>query len=143
VDLGVTDVNNMGGAMAPAAADSISRYLRDTGRRASDFDMILTGDLGKFGHEMMLEILKREGISGNNFFDCGALIYKNEQLKGLQGGSGAGCCSVTFAGYIFKKMQEGCIKKLLFAPTGALLSKCSALQGETIPSICHVVAIEV
>ncbi|MGN0796534.1 MAG: stage V sporulation protein AD [Christensenellales bacterium] len=142
IDMGVEDEANMGGAMAPAAADTIITHLRDTKRDASYYDLILTGDLGKYGKELLLYILNDEGYSGiNNLQDCGAIYFKDNQ-KTEQGGSGAGCANTLFNGYFLKKMLVGEYSKILFVPTGALLSRDTPLQKETIPSIAHAVSFE-
>ncbi|MEG1394686.1 MAG: stage V sporulation protein AD [Clostridia bacterium] len=141
VDLMCSDANNMGAAMAPAAYDTIVGHLKDLGRNADYYDMILTGDLGKFGREALYFLCKKDGIILNNLNDCGAMIFKKEQKMG-QGGSGAGCSSLSFCSYFYKQMLERSLKRILFVPTGALLSKDSPLQGETIPAIAHAIAIE-
>ena len=143
VDYGICDPNNMGAAMAPAAADTILTHLKDTGRGEDYYDYIFTGDLGKFGRETVYYLCKKEGYDLSGCLnDCGSLIYADKQ-KDVQGGSGAGCSSVVFASYIYKEMCEGNIKRVLLVPTGALLTKDSSLQGESIPGIAHAVAFEV
>ncbi|MGN0771736.1 MAG: stage V sporulation protein AD [Christensenellales bacterium] len=141
VDLKCTDVNNMGAAMAPAAFDTIYTHLKSTNTQPSDYDMIITGDLGKFGRETLHFLLAREGIQADNLNDCGSLVYSKEQKVG-QGGSGAGCCSLVFCSYFYRLLCCGQLHKILFVPTGALLSKDSPLQGESIPAIAHAVVIE-
>lgn len=142
IDMGVEDEGNMGGAMAPAAADTIITHLRETGRSADYYDMILTGDLGKYGKDLLQYILADEGYGDiKNVRDCGAIYFKDDQ-KTEQGGSGAGCGSTLFNAYFLKKMTEGKFSKILFVPTGALLSRDTPLQKETIPSIAHAVAFE-
>ncbi len=142
VDFGITDVNNMGAAMAPAAADTIVKHLKDTGRRADYYDLILTGDLGALGSRLLKELTLKEGvdISGNHV-DCGEIIYKVIEDE-FQGGSGAGCSAVVLNSYIYNEMKEGKLKRVLFCATGALLSTVSSGQGESIPCICHAVALE-
>lgn len=143
VDLGVQDANNMGAAMAPAAADTLSAFFRDTGAAPSDFDLIATGDLGKLGSQLLRELMAREGIVlGEEYTDCGLLLF---DLKGQDmhcGASGCGCSASVFNGYLLGQMAAGHIKRLLFAPTGALLSPTSSFQGESIPGICHAVRVE-
>ncbi len=141
VDYGVTDVNNMGAAMAPAVYETLKRHFADTGRTYSYYDKIITGDLGKFGTKMLRELFRQDGIELTNHEDCGALIY-GDNKKAVQGGSGAGCCSVMFGGYYYKLLQNSTINRILFMPTGALLSKDTSQQGETIPSISHAIIIE-
>lgn len=143
VDYGVTDANNMGASMAPAAAGTISAHFSDLDRSPDYYDAIFTGDLGIFGHDLSKKLLNDHGIRmPDTFSDCGKIIFKKEQ-KVFMGGSGAGCCSAVFASYLFEKMRAGEIKKLLFVPTGALLNKDSPLQKQSIPGIAHAVAIEV
>ncbi|MBR3298379.1 MAG: stage V sporulation protein AD [Clostridia bacterium] len=142
VDYGVTDASNMGAAMAPAAAHTIKRHLEDTARDPSDFDLILTGDLGRFGTEMLLELLAGEGINIEAVHeDCGKLIFGDDP-KTVCGGSGAGCAASVFASHILPKVDAGEYKKVLFLATGALLSPVSSLQGESIPAIAHAVVVE-
>lgn len=141
IDMGVNDANNMGGAMAPAAVDTIRTHLQDTGRSLDYYDMVFTGDLGKFGNSLARDLLTKEGIAvGDNFNDCGAIIFGNDP-KVTQGGSGAGCVSVVFNGHLVKQMREKNLNKLLLVPTGALLSKVSSLQGESIPCIAHAISV--
>lgn len=142
IDLGITDTNNMGAAMAPAACDTIITHLKDTGRSPDYYDYIITGDLGIFGMEVLHDLCLSEGYQIDNLNDCGAMIYTHKQKKKIQGGSGAGCSSLVFNSYIYKEMLGGAFKRILLVPTGALLSKCSSLQGETIPAIAHAVAVE-
>ncbi len=141
VDMQCSDANNMGAVMAPSAFDTIYKYLKDTGESPDDFDMILTGDLGRFGMDTLHYLLSEEGINATNLNDCGCLVYSKEQ-KAVQGGSGAGCSSLVFCEYIYKLFEQNDIKRILFVPTGALLSKDSPLQGESIPAIAHAVVIE-
>lgn len=142
LDYGVKDVNDMGAAMAPAAADTISIHLKNTETSLADYDLILTGDLGKLGSEILLDLLEREGIKiGNNFSDCGHMIYSLEQ-KVFMGGSGAGCSASVFNSLIMNELKRGKYKKVLFVATGALLSTTSSQQGESIPCIAHAITIE-
>ncbi len=141
VDLQCSDANNMGAVMAPAAFDTIYKYFKESGESPDDFDMILTGDLGRFGMDTLHYLLLQADIDVPNLNDCGCLVYSKEQ-KAVQGGSGAGCSSLVFCEYIYKLFESGDIKRILFVPTGALLSKDSPLQGESIPAIAHAVVIE-
>ncbi len=142
VDFGITDVNNMGAAMAPAAADTIFRHLKDSKRRAEDYDLILTGDLGALGSRILKDLLWEKGVDvQGNHVDCGEIVYKVIEDE-FQGGSGAGCSAVVFNSYVYDKLCRGEIKRVLLAATGALLSTVSSGQGESIPCICHAVAIE-
>ena len=142
VDFGITDVNNMGAAMAPAACDTILTHLRNTGKKAEDYDLILTGDLGALGSRILKDLTWEKGIDiSENHVDCGEIVY-NVIEDEFQGGSGAGCCAVVFNSYIYRKLKNREINKVLFAATGALLSTVSSGQGESIPCISHAVSIE-
>ena len=142
-DYGVTDVNNMGAAMAPAAADTIIRHFRDTGTEPEDFDLILTGDLGALGSRIVKDLTWEKGFDiSANHVDCGEIIYKVIESE-FQGGSGAGCSATVLNSYILTKMSAGLYKRVLFAATGALLSTVSSGQGESIPCISHAVRLEV
>lgn len=143
VDFGITDVNNMGAAMAPAAAHTILTHLRETGRSVSDYDLILTGDLGALGSRILKDLTWEKGVDiQKNHVDCGEIIY-NVLEDEFQGGSGAGCSATVFNSYIYHKLRHKEIKSVLFAATGALLSTVSSGQGESIPCICHAVSIEI
>ncbi len=143
VDAGVTDAGNMGAAMAPAAWETLRAHFSDTGRSPGDYDAVITGDLGRFGHEMLEELARREGVGFPNVFtDCGMLLYDAQRQDVHAGGSGCGCSAAVFAGHILKCLREGMWKRILFAPTGALMSSVTSQQGESIPGICHALAIE-
>ena len=142
VDKGIKDANNMGAAMAPAAADTILAHFRDTGRKPSDYDLVITGDLGQLGHELLAELLQMEGLQLPRLADCGTLIYDLEGQDVHCGGSGCGCSGAVLCGLLLNGMMEGRWKRILFCGTGALLSPTSTQQGESIPSVCHAVAIE-
>ena len=142
-DLGITDANNMGAAMAPAAAATLTAFFRDTGTKPDDYDQIVTGDLGQLGSEILRDLMEREGIVlEENYTDCGLLLFDLERQDMHCGASGCGCSASVFNGYLLRQMEEGRWKRLLFAPTGALLSPTSSFQGESIPGICHAVLIE-
>lgn len=142
IDLGIDDESNMGAAMAPAAADTLIKHFTETERSPSYYDAIYTGDLGRYGIELLRYLTAREGFNmPANYSDCGAIIYGEEQ-KTLQGGSGAGCSSTVFNGFLMNKLKNGEIKRLLLCPTGALLSKDTPLQGATIPGVAHAVVFE-
>ncbi len=144
IDYGVTDENNMGAAMAPAAADSIYGFLKDTGTTPKDYDMILTGDLGHTGSKLLIKLLQEErncDISDIHE-DCGVLIFDNEEQDVHAGGSGCGCSAVVVSTYIYRLLKEGSLKKVLFVGTGALVSTVSPLQGNTVPGIAHAVLLE-
>ena len=143
VDYGVTDVNNMGAAMAPACADTIVRHFKDTATVPGDYDLILSGDLGALGGRILKDLCFEKGydITGNHV-DCGEIIY-DVKPEEFQGGSGAGCSAVIFNSYILSKLKAKIFKRVLFAATGALLSTVSSGQGESIPCISHAVQLEV
>ena len=142
VDFGIIDVNNMGAAMAPAAADTILRHFADTKQTPDDYDLIVTGDLGALGSRLLKDLTWEKGVDiGRNHIDCGEIIY-NVIEREFQGGSGAGCSAVVFNSYIYDKLKKGELNRVLFCATGALLSTVSSGQGESIPCICHAVSIE-
>ena len=141
-DYDIKDVNNMGAAMAPAAMRTIIAHFEDTHTTPDDYDLILTGDLGKLGSEIFMDLMEHNGYKlGNNYNDCGQMMFNINQ-KAYQGGSGPGCSAIVLNGYVYKKLLEGKFKKVLFAATGALLSPLSSQQGDSIPGICHAVVIE-
>lgn len=144
MDMGLIDPFNMGGAMAPAAADTIEAHFNDLGVDQSHYDLIVTGDLGKIGRDSMLALLEEKGISidRNKFKDCGLLVYKNDQPV-QSGGSGAGCSATVLYGHLLNEMKKGVYKRILVVATGALLSPLTVQQGESIPCIAHAVSIEI
>ena len=140
-DFGINDVNNMGAAMAPAAMSTLVTHFEDTHTTPDDYDLILTGDLGKLGSEILMDLMENKGYKlKGNYNDCGQMIFNNNQ-KTYQGGSGCGCSAVILNSYVMQKMDEGVYKRVLFAATGALLSTLSSQQGNSIPGICHAVEI--
>lgn len=142
VDYGITDVNNMGAAMAPAAADTILAHFRDTKRSPDYYDLIVTGDLGALGSRILKDLTWEKGLDiSPNHVDCGEIIY-NVIEDEFQGGSGAGCSAVVLCSYLHAKMMTGGLKRILFVATGALLSTVSSGQGESIPCIAHAVVLE-
>lgn len=142
-DYGIVDANNMGAAMAPAAVDTIYKHFKDTGRNPKDYDVIATGDLGKVGKEITEKLLLEYGYDiRGNYIDCGDEIFNNEEQNTDSGGSGCGCSAVVAAGYLYKRLMNKEIKRVLLVSTGALMSPTSSLQGESIPGIAHAVAIE-
>lgn len=142
VDFGITDVNNMGAAMAPSAQSTLLQHLRDTERNADYYDLIVTGDLGALGSRILKDLTWEKGVDiQKNHVDCGEIVY-NVIEDEFQGGSGAGCSAVVFGSYILDKLKKGKLKRVLFIATGALLSTVSSGQGESIPCISHAVAIE-
>lgn len=139
-DLGIKDANNMGAAMAPAAAKTIARFLQDTHTRPEDYDMILTGDLGQIGSALLLQLLGQEKIDITaQHQDCGLLIYDRDAQDVHAGGSGCGCAASVLCSFILPKIQKGTLKEVLFIATGALMSPTSSMQGESIPGIAHLV----
>lgn len=141
-DLGIKDANNMGAAMAPAAYSTIRAHFDDLHTGPEDFDLIVTGDLGQLGKEVLLELARRDGVSlGGKLTDCGTLVFDNTTQDVHSGGSGCGCSAVTLCGYLLGKLNTGKLKKILFCGTGALLSPTSTQQGLPIPGVCHGVCI--
>ena len=137
VDMGIKDANNMGAAMAPAAADTVSAFLRDTQTEPDDYDLILTGDLGKLGKELFIMLMKDEGYDvGNVYNDCGCMIFYPEQTAPM-GASGCGCAATVFNGAVLSSMLSGKTKNVILAATGAMLSPVSSCQGENIPGISY------
>jgi len=143
IDKGIKDANNMGSAMAPAATDTILTHFKDTNRKPSYYDAIITGDLGHIGKDIVLDICSAEGFKlSSNYNDCGVLIFDKESQDTHAGGSGCGCCGTVFSGYLFNRLKQKEIKKLLLVATGALMNSTSSQQGESIPGIAHAVSIE-
>ena len=143
VDFGITDVNNMGAAMAPAAYDTLAAHFAATGTGPQDYDLVITGDLGMLGHQIVTDLFARDGVDmSQNYQDCGMLLYDIQKQDMHAGASGCGCAASVLCGYLLRQMEANHLKKILFAPTGALLSPTSSFQGESIPSICHALTIE-
>lgn len=143
IDLGVTDMSNMGAAMAPSVYSTITNHLNDTGRNIDYYDCIFTGDLGVHGSDMLHELFKKEGIDiTHKHKDCGVLIYDQENQDVNSGGSGCGCIASVFSSYIFNELKAKKLNKILLIATGALMSPISSNQGESIPGIAHAIAIE-
>ncbi len=142
-DLGIKDANNMGAAMAPAAFSTIRAHFDDMNTGPEDYDLIVTGDLGQLGKELLLEIGKRNGVLlGGKLADCGCMVFDNTKQDVHSGGSGCGCSAITLCGYLLEELRKGKLKKILFCGTGALLSPTSTQQGLPIPGVCHAVCIE-
>lgn len=142
IDYGIKDANNMGAAMAPAAHDTLVNFFTDTKTKPQDYDLIVTGDLGKLGSEILRDLMEHSGLKlGANYCDCGQMIYTNTQ-RTFMGGSGAGCSASVLNSYIIKKLQKQEYKKVVFMATGALLSQTSTQQGNSIPGIAHLVLLE-
>ncbi len=138
-DRGVCDINNMGCAMAPAAADTLVAYFRDTGTKATDYGAIVTGDLGNVGSPVFLELCAQEGYDIGNHLDCGKMIFASEAQGVFAGGSGCGCSASVLCAYFLPLMERGEMGDILFMATGALMSTTSFQQGESIPGIAHLV----
>jgi len=142
IDLGITDASNMGAAMAPAAADTLSTHLSDTGRSIRDYDLVVTGDLGSFGSEMFLDLCKDNGIDAQRrHLDCGNLIFSGNQKVDC-GGSGCGCSASVLNAYLLDRIEQGELRRILFMATGALMSPTTGMQSESIPGIAHGVVLE-
>lgn len=142
-DLGIKDANNMGAAMAPSAYKSIRAHFDDLQCGPTDFDLIVTGDLGQTGKEILMELARKDGISlGGKITDCGTLIFDSTTQDVHSGGSGCGCSAITLCGYLLEQLNCGKLKKILFCGTGALLSPTSTQQGLPIPGVCHAVCIK-
>lgn len=142
IDKGINDVNNMGAAMAPAAIDTLARYLDESERAPSEFDAILTGDLGYEGSEILCDILTSHGYPvGPVHRDCGLMIYDRERQDKHAGGSGCGCSAVTLAAHVLPRLRSGEWRQILFMATGALMSPMSLQQGNNIPGIAHLLRI--
>ena len=144
VDMGIKDSNNMGAAMAGAAYDTLITHFKDTGRKPSYYDLILSGDLGYIGKDILNDLMKSNGYNiKSNYTDCGVLIFDKEKQDTHSGGSGCGCIATVFSGYIYKMLLEKKYKKILLMATGALTNDISAKQGESIPGIAHAISIEI
>ena len=133
----------MGAAMAPAALRTIKNHFEDLGKTADDYDLIITGDLGQLGKDILLTMAQDSGLKlGGKLTDCGTLIFDQQKQDVHSGGSGCGCSAVVLCGYLLNKLQLGELKRILFCGTGALLSPTSVQQKLPIPAVCHAVAIE-
>ena len=143
IDLGIADQNNMGAAMAPAAADTICAHMKDLGRSFADYDLIVTGDLGHLGRNILAHLLSEKGIRvcEEKLFDCGCEIFAKEQDTHC-GGSGCGCAASVICAHVLPKIAAGALGRVLFLATGALLSPTSSMQGESIPGVAHAVVLE-
>ncbi len=142
IDMGIKDACNMGAAMAPSAYDTIKAHHTEFNLSYDYYDLILTGDLGTLGGDLLLKLFEKDNVVLKNYDDCGKIIFDNELQDTHQGGSGCACSATTFASYILPKLKTKEINKVLFVPTGALLSTTSLQQGLSIPCISHAVAIE-
>ena len=141
-DLGIKDANNMGAAMAPAALATIKAHFEDLHVSDSDFDLIITGDLGQLGKEALLALARKEGLSlGGKLADCGTMVFDLQNQDVHSGGSGCGCSAITLCSHLLNQLKSGKLKRILFCGTGALLSPTSTQQGLPIPGVCHAVCI--
>ena len=140
-DYQMKDINNMGAAMAPAAAVTLLRYLRDTGAEPQDFDCIYTGDLGHVGSQLLHELLAAEGLLVKNHVDCGCILYDAAHQTVKSGASGPGCCAAVLCGHILPRLERGSQRRVLFIATGALMSQTTFLQKESIPAIAHLIEL--
>ena len=141
-DFGVVDIANMGAAMAPAACDTLCNFFADTKTNPDDYDFIATGDLGKLGSDILRDLIAKRGYElGQNYSDLGHSIYLFEE-ESYQGGSGAGCSASVLATYLIDKLIDGTFKKILVVATGALMSITSNQQGDSIPSVAHLIELQ-
>ncbi len=142
IDMGIKDANNMGAAMAPAAADTMVRHFRDLGLGPEAYDLIVTGDLGALGRDICVDLMKQQGYDiSSRYNDCGVMIFDMNSQDAHCGGSGCGCSAVVLSGFIYEELLKGTIKNVLFMATGSLQSPLSSLQGESMPGIAHAVSI--
>ncbi len=143
VDLGIRDANNMGAAMAPAAADTLIRHFLDTGRKPEDYDRVITGDLGRVGADILRELMAERGfpLPEGRYMDCGLSIFCQDDDVHA-GGSGCGCSASMLSAVILPKLKSGEWRRVIFMATGALLRPTTSQQGETIPGVAHAVALE-
>ena len=144
VDLGVSDANNMGAAMAPAAADTLLALFADTQTTPEDYDLIVTGDLGQVGHDLLMQLMReqRTPLPEDRYTDCGLMIFDREKQDVHAGGSGCGCGASVLNAHLLPQMQRGLYRRILFMATGALMSLTSSQQGESIPGVAHAVVLE-
>ncbi len=144
IDKGITDISNMGAAMAPAALDTLVAHFNDTGYSPEDYDLIITGDLGVIGSDILYDLIQKEGYDiSDKHKDCGMILYDIEKQDVHAGASGCGCCASVLCGHFLSEMEKGTYKKILVAATGALMNPQTILQGESIPSISHAVSISI
>ncbi|MEG0371389.1 MAG: stage V sporulation protein AD [Clostridium sp.] len=143
LDFGIKDVNNMGAAMAPAAADTILRHFKDTGYSEKDYDLIITGDLGEVGMELTIKLLKENRVDiSSNYTDCGVELFDIKNQNVGSGASGCGCSAAVLCGHFYSLLRSEKLNRILMLSTGALMSPTSTLQGESIPGIAHAVTIQ-
>lgn len=143
IDMGIKDAANMGAAMAPAAIDTLLTHFKDTGYSPSDYDLIISGDLGRVGKAIVIDLMKKEGYDLSGIYtDCGVEIFDGETQDTHAGGSGCGCAAVVLNGYVYKEMMKGTFNRILVMATGALHSTMITQQGESIPGIAHAITID-
>ena len=143
VDMGVTDANNMGAAMAPAAVSTLMRYFDQSGTLPADYDLIVTGDLGWEGSRILCDLMMAEGLDiASHHNDCGKMIFSRNTQDTHSGGSGCGCAATVLGGYLLPKLQRGELHRILFMATGAMMSPDSVKQGQSIPGVAHLVCLE-
>ncbi|MBQ3462533.1 MAG: stage V sporulation protein AD [Clostridia bacterium] len=143
IDKGINDLSNMGAAMAPAAIDTLLAHFKATNTKPQDYDLILTGDLGHIGSDIIIDLMQKEGYDLRNIHnDCGKLIFDREKQDTHAGGSGCGCCASVLCGHIMKEINRGKLRRMLVMATGALMNPMIVQQGESIPCIAHAVEIE-
>ncbi len=143
VDSGISDANNMGATMAPAALSTLMKHFENTNTSPEDYDLIATGDLGEVGRKILVHLCSLEGVElGSNYIDCGCKMFDIEAQDMHSGASGAACSATVFAGYICKEMMKGTFRRVLFAGTGSLQSPLTVQQKETIPGVCHAICFE-
>ena len=142
-DLGIKDANNMGATMAPAALATIKAHLKDMNTSPDDYDLIITGDLGQLGKDILIDMMQKDGIDiGGKIADCGTIVFDQTKQDVHAGGSGCGCSAIVLCAYLLRQIQEKKLNKILFCGTGALLSPTSTQQGLPIPGVCHAICIE-
>ncbi len=140
VDFNVTDVFHMGGAMAPAAADTLAAFFADTGTAPADFDLIITGDLGVYGSAILRDLMNQRGIVlGERYADCGVMIFDGARQDTHAGGSGCGCSGAVLTARVLPEMEKGTLRNVLFCATGALMSPTSVMQSQSIPAVAHLI----
>lgn len=142
-DMGIKDANNMGAAMAPAAAQTILDFLSDTNTKPADYDLIVTGDLGHVGSELLLQLMEQEGVDISSVHnDCGKMLFDRKKQDVHAGGSGCGCSASVLCSKLLNDIKAGYLNNILFVATGALMSTTSSQQGESIPSIAHLIHLK-
>lgn len=142
VEKGISDASNMGAAMAPAAADTLLRYFEISGKKPSDFDLIVTGDLGHEGGTILCELMASRGYDLKDCYnDCGTMIYDRKRQDKHAGGSGCGCSAVVLASHLYPRLESGDLKNILLMGTGAMMSPSSIQQGQAIPAVAHLIRL--